>query len=249
MGVLSTTALVASHWRERSQQHQYRAIVIRGHNSLYGLQSELLTRSPQLANYVSSVTYLDIPHVNGYASNVQASLYDVCGSMVNLSHLRLDGVRMVDPEDLEAAFEFLASLPSLSSLSLRNYEVDPVLFPLLVHAGSTLNSISLSACDYMKTHLPSIRPVDSSCRIRSIRIDDVSMDNLDFLWACPSALRHVTHFSFHCLELRFAAHELDGILALMKDSLEVLELTTEDPPLDSRTPTSTCHEYCYKHRR
>lgn len=156
--------------------------------------------------------------------------------MLNVEEVRLKYVEMLTPAALAVGFHFLASLPKLSTLQFHYCAIDAVLYPLLVDAGTMIQSLSLSNCiDQETLSRPPSKRLDPPATIRSLVFDEYSWGQLIFLQQYPSLFCNVTRFELNCREFTLPEDDdkILDLLTLMKDSLESLRVICEGLPTDA----------------
>lgn len=136
---LSIVSRVAKVWRPRSQALIFREIIIADSLVLPGRLKTLLSRSPHLASCVQTLRL-------GDCGVDIVELCAICSSLTNVSELFLREIRLSSEHSLRSFGEFLTSLPSLSSLSIRECTLSLTVVQVVFHSCSSLKAISFKSC-------------------------------------------------------------------------------------------------------
>lgn len=213
---LSIVSRVAKAWRPRSQALIFREIIIADSLVLPGRLKTLLSRSPHLASYVQTLRL-------GDCGVDIVELCAICSSLTNVSELFLREIRLSSEHILRSFGEFLTSLPSLSSLSIRECTLSRTAVQVVFHSCSSLKAISFKSCkDNSKpTPLP-FTTLTAPSSLRSIACDGLSAAVLDSLVISSFAPGLPTHLHLGA-GINYQPTQIQ-LLNSVKDRVESVEL-------------------------
>lgn len=210
---LSIISRVAQSWGPRSQAIIFRNIDIPDSYHL-GRFKALLSRSPHLAPYVQRLR-LGAGDISEYC--------EISSSLTNVSELTLREILLRGADSLRSLGDFLSSLPSLLSLSLRECAHSPTVVQVIFNSCISLKAISFEYCpdDPQPNPLP-FTSLAAPRSLQSIACDDHSASVLNSLAICtfgpglPTYLYLGPGTNYEIGQLR--------LLQTVKDWLESLEL-------------------------
>lgn len=210
---LSIISRVAQAWRPRSQAIIFRNIDIPDPYHL-GRFKALLSGSPHLAPYVQRLR-LGAGDISEYC--------EISNNLTNVSELTLRDIPLRGESSLRSLDDLLSSLPSLSSLSLRECAHSPTVVQVIFNSCTSLKAISFESCpdDPEPTILP-FTSLAAPPSLQSIACDDHSAAVLNSLAMCTFGPGLPTHLylgpgtNYEIGQLR--------LLQAVKDRLESLEL-------------------------
>lgn len=236
---LSTASRLSRIWRPHAQKLQYKITVIKGPHSSRVLE-DILSHSPSISDHVE---VLDI-HAHAVTEPIP-TMIRICHRMINLCSLSLHEVDLEQRSDVPVLCRFIASFQHLSSLSFNKCIMIGDSLALIVEAATNLESLSLSDCDPMHGHRSIVkfpppipnRPLNFTCRVRTLSVDDKSLGRLNIFLRYPGVLSLVTHLSYHC-DSSTPGRTFSDLLECIKENVEELEIIGGRSP-DSGMPTLT----------
>lgn len=211
--LLSVVSRIAQSWRPRSQPRIWRKVILSGTERLELLKT-LLSHSPHLAPYIQTLL-IDKCDLVDYI--------EICTRFINVSDLTLTNYwDMFSEQILSPLGDFLSSLSSLSSLSLRIGRLSEHILQVLFDSCASLTAISFERClePIISTDLP-FTSLTAPRSLQSIACDGRSAI-IESLATCTYAPGFPTHLRLGPGN-RYRGQQVQ-LLNAMKDQLESVEI-------------------------